>query len=182
MLYPLLHRLERFGYLRSSWGLSEAGRRRMQTPSPTPAAPPWPSGRDRVSGMQWPRRCGRHGTAPSSRPPGKKGGHDGAARWAGGPGREVARACCPAEPSPTRTWMSLGATCASKSPNGGLDRRARAESAASGTSGPGSMAFGRIHPRQAFWDLERWQTHYLPIYGAWAAVMVMAFPPVLAFA
>jgi PadR family transcriptional regulator PadR len=28
MLYPLLHRLERLGYLRSSWGLSEAGRRR----------------------------------------------------------------------------------------------------------------------------------------------------------
>ena len=28
MLYPLLHRLERLGYLRSSWGVSEAGRRR----------------------------------------------------------------------------------------------------------------------------------------------------------
>ncbi|MFL4472819.1 PadR family transcriptional regulator [Paeniglutamicibacter sp. MACA_103] len=28
MLYPLLHRLERLGYLRSSWGTSEAGRRR----------------------------------------------------------------------------------------------------------------------------------------------------------
>lgn len=28
MLYPLLHRLERLGYLHSSWGISEAGRRR----------------------------------------------------------------------------------------------------------------------------------------------------------
>jgi DNA-binding PadR family transcriptional regulator len=28
MLYPLLHRLERFGYVSSSWGVSEAGRRR----------------------------------------------------------------------------------------------------------------------------------------------------------
>lgn len=28
MLYPLLHRLERLGYLSSSWGISEAGRRR----------------------------------------------------------------------------------------------------------------------------------------------------------
>ncbi len=28
MLYPLLHRLERFGYLRAEWGLSPEGRRR----------------------------------------------------------------------------------------------------------------------------------------------------------
>ncbi|ALV47772.1 Transcriptional regulator PadR-like family protein [Arthrobacter alpinus] len=28
MLYPLLHRLERFGYVSSSWGTSDAGRRR----------------------------------------------------------------------------------------------------------------------------------------------------------
>ncbi|WP_457964859.1 helix-turn-helix transcriptional regulator [Arthrobacter sp. D1-29] len=28
MLYPLLHRLERLGYVSSSWGVSEAGRRR----------------------------------------------------------------------------------------------------------------------------------------------------------
>ncbi|CAL9409508.1 hypothetical protein SUDANB121_01640 [Nocardiopsis dassonvillei] len=28
MLYPLLHRLERNGHVRSSWGRSEAGRRR----------------------------------------------------------------------------------------------------------------------------------------------------------
>lgn len=28
MLYPLLHRLERLGYVSSSWGLSDSGRRR----------------------------------------------------------------------------------------------------------------------------------------------------------
>jgi PadR family transcriptional regulator PadR len=28
MLYPLLHRLERLGYVSASWGTSEAGRRR----------------------------------------------------------------------------------------------------------------------------------------------------------
>ncbi len=28
MLYPLLHRLERNGHVRASWGTSEAGRRR----------------------------------------------------------------------------------------------------------------------------------------------------------
>ncbi|WIY83851.1 helix-turn-helix transcriptional regulator [Propionimicrobium sp. PCR01-08-3] len=28
MLYPLLHRLERLGYVQSSWGTSEIGRRR----------------------------------------------------------------------------------------------------------------------------------------------------------
>lgn len=27
MLYPLLHRLERYGYVSSSWGISEVGRR-----------------------------------------------------------------------------------------------------------------------------------------------------------
>jgi PadR family transcriptional regulator, regulatory protein PadR len=36
MLYPLLHRLERLGYVSSSWGTSDAGRRRKHyaiTPS-----------------------------------------------------------------------------------------------------------------------------------------------------
>ena len=36
MLYPLLHRLERLGHVSSSWGISEAGRRRKHyaiTPS-----------------------------------------------------------------------------------------------------------------------------------------------------
>jgi hypothetical protein len=30
--------------------------------------------------------------------------------------------------------------------------------------------------------LERWQTSYVPIYLAWAAVVVVVFPPVFAFA
>ena len=30
MLYPVLHRLERLGYVSSSWGMSEAGHRRKR--------------------------------------------------------------------------------------------------------------------------------------------------------
>ena len=30
--------------------------------------------------------------------------------------------------------------------------------------------------------LERWQTSYLPIYAAWAATVVIVFPPLFAFA
>jgi hypothetical protein len=30
----------------------------------------------------------------------------------------------------------------------------------------------------SFSDLERWQTRYVPVYGAWAAVVVILFPPV----
>lgn len=33
-----------------------------------------------------------------------------------------------------------------------------------------------------FAELERWQTRYLPIYAAWAAVIVIVFPPVFGFA
>ena len=36
-----------------------------------------------------------------------------------------------------------------------------------------SVAFGRI---------ERWQTGYLPVYLAWAAVLLLVFPPVFGFA
>lgn len=32
-----------------------------------------------------------------------------------------------------------------------------------------------------FATLERWQTRYLPVYGAWATVVVVAFPPVFRF-
>lgn len=31
-------------------------------------------------------------------------------------------------------------------------------------------------------SLERWQTNYLPVYAAWAAIVVIAFPPLFAFA
>lgn len=33
-----------------------------------------------------------------------------------------------------------------------------------------------------FAALERWQTRYLPVYGIWAAIVVIAFPPVFGFA
>lgn len=45
MLYPLLHRLERLGYVSSSWGTSEAGRRRKHY-AITPA------GRDELASRQ----------------------------------------------------------------------------------------------------------------------------------
>ncbi len=34
-----------------------------------------------------------------------------------------------------------------------------------------------LRGRGAFTDLERWQTDYLPVYAAWAAIVVIAFPP-----
>ena len=30
-------------------------------------------------------------------------------------------------------------------------------------------------------SLERWQTNYLPVYAGWAAIVVIAFPPVFGF-
>ncbi|HSJ13361.1 MAG TPA: permease prefix domain 1-containing protein [Longimicrobiales bacterium] len=32
-----------------------------------------------------------------------------------------------------------------------------------------------------FSDLERWQTRYLPVYAVWAAIVVIAFPPLFRF-
>lgn len=66
MLYPLLHRLERLGYVSSSWGVSEAGRRRKHY-AITPA------GRDVLAERQeqWTvvadalRRVWRSGPAPA---------------------------------------------------------------------------------------------------------------------
>jgi hypothetical protein len=34
-----------------------------------------------------------------------------------------------------------------------------------------------LRGRGTFAGLERWQTDYLPVYGAWAAIVVIAFPP-----
>lgn len=39
-----------------------------------------------------------------------------------------------------------------------------------------------LRHRAGFARLERWQTRYLPVYGAWAAVVVVAFPPAFGFA
>jgi hypothetical protein len=38
-----------------------------------------------------------------------------------------------------------------------------------------------IRGRRQFCDLERWQTTYIPVYAAWAAIVVAVFPPLFAF-
>ena len=38
-----------------------------------------------------------------------------------------------------------------------------------------------LRGRGAFADLERWQTNYLPVYAAWAAIVVIAFPPLFRY-
>jgi hypothetical protein len=42
-----------------------------------------------------------------------------------------------------------------------------------------SMRF--LRGRGALTDLERWQTNYLPAYAGWAAVVVVAFPPIFGY-
>ena len=39
-----------------------------------------------------------------------------------------------------------------------------------------------LRGRGTFADLERWQTGYLPVYAGWAALVVVAFPPLFGFA
>jgi len=39
-----------------------------------------------------------------------------------------------------------------------------------------------LRGRGTFADLERWQTGYLPVYAGWAALVVIAFPPLFGFA
>ncbi|MGQ4272294.1 permease prefix domain 1-containing protein [Nocardiopsis changdeensis] len=41
---------------------------------------------------------------------------------------------------------------------------------------------GFVRGRRPFAAVERWQTAYLPVYAAWAAVVVLVFPPVFGFA
>lgn len=38
-----------------------------------------------------------------------------------------------------------------------------------------------IRGKRQFCDLERWQTTYIPVYAAWAAIVVAVFPPLFAF-
>jgi hypothetical protein len=38
-----------------------------------------------------------------------------------------------------------------------------------------------LRGRGSFEDLERWQTSYLPVYAAWAALVVLVFPPLFRF-
>jgi hypothetical protein len=46
----------------------------------------------------------------------------------------------------------------------------------------GWLTLGFLRGRRTVGVLERWQTRYLPLYAAWAAVVVLVFPPVFAFA
>lgn len=38
-----------------------------------------------------------------------------------------------------------------------------------------------LRGRGAIATLERWQTNYLPVYTVWAAIVVIAFPPLFGF-
>ena len=42
------------------------------------------------------------------------------------------------------------------------------------------LYFRFLRRRGSFAALERWQTAYLPVYGVWAAVVVVGFPPTFA--
>ncbi|WP_457964858.1 permease prefix domain 1-containing protein [Arthrobacter sp. D1-29] len=44
------------------------------------------------------------------------------------------------------------------------------------------LTLGFLRGRTSFSALERWQTQYLPVYSAWAAVVVVVFPLVFGFA
>ena len=46
----------------------------------------------------------------------------------------------------------------------------------------GWLSAGCLRGRRPFAQLERWQTRYLPVYGVWAAIVVVVFPLVFAFA
>ena len=46
----------------------------------------------------------------------------------------------------------------------------------------GWLTVGFLRGRRPFTALERWQTQYLPVYALWAAVVVLAFPPLFDFA
>lgn len=35
--------------------------------------------------------------------------------------------------------------------------------------------------RGSFMDVERWQTDYIPVYAAWAAIVVLVFPPLFGY-
>ncbi|GAA2173280.1 hypothetical protein GCM10009784_06980 [Arthrobacter parietis] len=43
------------------------------------------------------------------------------------------------------------------------------------------LTVGFLRGRRPFGQLENWQTRYLPVYGAWAAVVVVLFPPAFGF-
>jgi len=48
--------------------------------------------------------------------------------------------------------------------------------------GTGWLLWRFLRKGGTFDAVERWQTRYLPVYAAWAAVVVLVFPPAFAFA
>lgn len=44
------------------------------------------------------------------------------------------------------------------------------------------LVAGFLRRRRPFLAIERWQTGYLPVFSAWAAVVVLVFPPLFGFA
>jgi len=38
-----------------------------------------------------------------------------------------------------------------------------------------------VRRRKPFAAIERWQTSYLPVYAAWAFIVVLAFPPLFSY-
>lgn len=49
-------------------------------------------------------------------------------------------------------------------------------------AGTAWLLFDFLRGRGTFHRVERWQTAYLPVFAAWAAVVVVVFPPVFGFA
>ena len=43
------------------------------------------------------------------------------------------------------------------------------------------LYIGFLHGRGLFARLERWQTRYLPVYAAWAVIVVVTFPPLFGY-
>ena len=43
------------------------------------------------------------------------------------------------------------------------------------------LSYGFLRGRRPFAALERWQCRYLPVIGVWAALVVLAFPPLFGF-
>ncbi|MBO0608146.1 permease prefix domain 1-containing protein [Myceligenerans salitolerans] len=46
----------------------------------------------------------------------------------------------------------------------------------------GRLTLGFVRGSRTFVATERWQTRYLPVYGVWALVVTVVFPPVFGFA
>lgn len=49
-------------------------------------------------------------------------------------------------------------------------------------TGSAFLQTGFLRSRRSFDPVERWQMRYLPVYALWAAIVVVAFPPLFGFA